>query len=165
MEVAMRRASTADGRFIADSWLRSYQPSRRCKGIPSDIYWANHRRVVSGLLDRADTWVACDPTDPWTIWGWICGAWEGQALVLHYVYVKDAFRGVPGLALGTRLIQQYLTPGKDLTDPDSSVLVWTHETGAVPPLLAHLTHKGILHEEVPAFYNPYPADKAGALTP
>lgn len=146
---SIRRAMAADGRFLADSWLRSYQGSYHVKRVPPDLYFDRHRRVMARLIARSETLVAVDASDPLTIWGWICGE-PGEHAVVHYVYVKDGFRKVPGFSLGSQLVRAFL----DLC-PEHRLISWTHDTRAAEPFLEGLVSQGIVDPDAIASYDPY----------
>lgn len=148
-DVSIRPAVAQDGRFIADSWIRSFQGAWRVKKVAPEVYWRQHRDLISRLLEAgARVLVACDPQDTWTVWGWACGYREGSTFVVHYVYVKEAFRG-PGLDLGTILFDA-LTDGGDFEQ-----LVYTHDTRAAGGFLDGLRARGVVPLECPTIYNPY----------
>jgi len=48
-------------------------------------------------LVRAETCVLCDADEPDVIFGWICYEHAPTFTVVHYIYVKNAFRKI-GLA-------------------------------------------------------------------
>lgn len=145
-QVSMRRATPEDGRFVADSWLRSYKGAYHVKRVPAEVYWKQHRAVIAHAVDRSDVWIACDPHDPWTIWGWICAERDGSALVVHYVYVKDAFRG---FRVGSHLV-------KALCDEAPTTHVfYTADTKGARHFLRGLEEFGALPERVEPVYNPY----------
>lgn len=145
-DVSIRNATPQDGGFIADSWLRSYSSAYHVKKVPAEVYWRRHRDVIADLVSRSVVRVACDPADPWTIWGWVCGEVQGGTIVLHYVYVKDVFRGYD---IGTILVRE-LTGGRSVDN-----LLWTHDTKQTSWFLKGLVDAGVLHEDTETIYNPY----------
>jgi GNAT superfamily N-acetyltransferase len=87
--------------FVLDSW---------CKTVAADSPWAvatagsaphaptptppslikyEHDIILKKIIPHSDITLACDPGDPDTVWGWICFDSE----LLHFIYVKSAFRG------------------------------------------------------------------------
>lgn len=98
--IAVRPAGPADLSFIFSGWLRSYHESEVARHVPNDVYFSSggHHGIVRRLLDEVGAVVACSASDPTELYGFACGA-PG---VLHYVYVKAAFRrlGVAKLLLG-----------------------------------------------------------------
>lgn len=82
--------------FVRDAWIRS---GERCAKIAlgrwfrKGLYYEMQRDIVTSLLDRAETVVACDSQDRRVVVGFACG--EPSTLthpVLHFVYAKEAFR-------------------------------------------------------------------------
>lgn len=94
----IRTMTTADRPMVASSWLKSYANSAR---IAQSRYWPVYSAVVDGILDRSPVSVLVNPEDPAQILAWMCH----EPRVLHYIYVKAAFRdgrgeNQPGVALG-----------------------------------------------------------------
>lgn len=143
--VALRPATAEDGKFIASSWLNSFQSAYHVKRMSSETYYSNHRGLITSLVDRGVVTVACDPQDPWTIWGWGCHEYRGSVLVAHYVYVKNAFRS---LGVGSTLFSSFLR-----ADTDS--VLWTHDTKVSRSFLKGLRESETLPASVSAEYNPY----------
>jgi GNAT superfamily N-acetyltransferase len=141
----LRPATVEDGRFIANSWLQSFQPSYHVKRMSSDVYYNNHRAILARLVDRGSVMVAADPQDPWTIWGWSCHERDGCILTVHYVYTKHPFRG---LKVGSALV-------RDMIDDGVDHVFWTHDTKSARDFVAGLRSGGVLPDGVRAEYNPY----------
>ena len=57
-------------------------------GIGADLYHAGHGALVDRLLRHSATTVAFLPEEPDEILGWVCT----DGFILHYVYVKQAYR-------------------------------------------------------------------------
>lgn len=57
--------------------------------IPRPILHYHHDILLKKLIQYTDITLACDPGDPATVWGWVCSD-DG---CLHWIYVKNAFRG------------------------------------------------------------------------
>lgn len=140
----MRKPTPSDIPFIKDSWLRSFERSWHVKRVPPATYRYNHGRLVDRLLVRSTTLVACDPADPWVVWGWICGEWDSGVLCAHYTYVKEGLRGY---RVATKLYES-LCEGRT---PDA--VVYTHDSKAALPFSKGLEEQGVL--DVPVLYNPY----------
>ena len=105
--------------LVMDSWTRGVaddspwnpQVGRGRGGVgrtpvPPHITLYHHDTLLKNLLPRITIIAACDPSAPSTIWGWI--AFEQN--VLHYIYVKSAFRrmGIGGLLLKDLVTQGIL---------------------------------------------------------
>ena len=93
LDIGIRRLLPEDINFILHSWKLSYRAYRR--EWTNTFYYAEmHRRIVR-LLERTPTVrVACNPLDVTRIYGWVIA----ENPVLHYLYVKEPFRGA-GVAL------------------------------------------------------------------
>lgn len=106
--VGFRDMEEGDRRFIMSSWLRGFHqagdwPRRlgteRCPhGIPCGCCRFTHRRffdehgpVVEQLLARSKVVVACNPTRPDQVIGYVVA----EPGVLHWVFVKTPFRHDP----------------------------------------------------------------------
>ena len=57
--------------------------------IPRPILLHHHDILLKSLIPHSDITLACDPSDPDTVWGWVCS----DLHCLHFLYVKNAFRG------------------------------------------------------------------------
>ena len=57
--------------------------------IPRPILHYHHDILLKKLIPHTDITLACDPDDPATVWGWVCS----DLGCLHWIYVKNAFRG------------------------------------------------------------------------
>lgn len=134
LPIQIRPISQVDVPFVIASWLKSYKGAFFAKDIHPKTYFAGQHRVVSSLLQTCTTWVACAESDPTEIYGFICGEYQGQAFVLHYIYVKHTFRN---LGIAKQLLAQF-----PLTLP---VNFYTH-------------HNAVAHKQAAAYhmlYNPY----------
>jgi GNAT superfamily N-acetyltransferase len=91
-----------DGNFVYSSWLNSYRESAiggwkspTGEAMALGVYYKRARSRIDALIKRgAELKVACDPEDTNIILGWMCA----EDPVLHYVYVKEAYRR-QGIAL------------------------------------------------------------------
>ena len=94
----VRPSSASDEAFIFASWLRNFQKSGlHSEKIPRSVLMRKHHAVIERLLARPTVGVliAHPKGDPDTIVGWL--VWERSGAdterpVVHYVYVKGAFR-------------------------------------------------------------------------
>lgn len=89
-----RVATNADLPFIWNSWLKSYRDNNgQAKAVGSETYFAEHRKLIGELTARSAILIACAPDFPDQIYGYVVfEAFNGPALVLHYVYVKRTYR-------------------------------------------------------------------------
>ncbi len=87
----IRSAVGDDLPFIYGTWAQSYRyDSLIGKGCRNSIFFPEYNKVIDYILDQDDTQVlvAHLPAEPNVILGYfVC-----QPSVIHYVYVKEAFR-------------------------------------------------------------------------
>lgn len=76
--------------LIYATWLRSYQSSSLItKNIPRDVFFAHHHRMLDGIFEREPVVkLAVMPELPDVVFGWSVT----EPGIVHYVYVKPAFR-------------------------------------------------------------------------
>lgn len=84
--------------FILSSWSNSYfSGANYKKAVSPEGFNKYHRRIRENYLDRptAAVIVCCATEDNNLILGWIAveKPEEDEHLILHYIYVKDAFKG------------------------------------------------------------------------
>lgn len=101
--VIVRPMHDGDRNFVRSSWLRSYR--ELTKWAPKDAYFRLHHDVVEGLLARARCVVAAAKDDDAHVLGWACGEPSDSHPLLHFAYVKQAYRN-HGLA--TKLVDAAL---------------------------------------------------------
>lgn len=78
-------------RFILDAWARSYRDSPWSGTITNDKYAEISRWTITALVARgAQVLVAIPEVGPRRVVGFVC---YEKPDVLHYVYVKQSFRG------------------------------------------------------------------------
>jgi GNAT superfamily N-acetyltransferase len=114
--VILRAIEEDELSFVYHSWLHSLRAgSNYHRGIPSSVYYNNHKRKLYLALDRSHTIVATPKDHPKIISGYI--VWESSdPVTVHYIYVKSDFRK---LGLG-KLLLEVATSGKKI--------VGTHRT-------------------------------------
>lgn len=138
----IRAVREDDINFIYSSWLKSHRRSTYAQAMSADVYYDNHKKLLTHLLDRGQILVACNQDDEEQIFGWIVFEPLKETMILHYVYVKDPYRR---LGLANRLFTQ----ARD----------FIHDVG-LPVLATHETHKfPHLQESWNLIYNPYVLDK------
>lgn len=91
----VRPVAKDDWALIYSSWKKSHRGRRKERqrsAVPPVEYYHRMQRRIDACLARegAEVIVACDADDPDFILGWACV--EGD--VLHYVYVRQAARGL-----------------------------------------------------------------------
>ena len=98
--------------FVLDSWSRAVardpiwrvEVGRRGVArtpIPPSLSLYYHDIILKKILTNCTLLVACDPEDTDVLWGYV--AFDQVDPVLHFVYVKGAFRR---MGIGTRLMEE-----------------------------------------------------------
>lgn len=139
--VEIRWATSRDLPFITSSWLKSFRDGYFARNIPNNVFYHNHHKVLENLLPRCAVLVACNSDDPDQVLGWAAAEIMDGALVLHYIYVKQAFRG---WKVARRLWEVLKTDAK------VNATVVTHLTKVGKRIL-----KAKSTDDYPIVYNPY----------
>lgn len=87
----LRMSNVGDINFVYSTWLRSYKhDSPLTKYTKRELFFDQHQKILDRLLSKEGMRVsiACDPDDEMIIYGYL--VYEPN--VIHYIYVKDAFR-------------------------------------------------------------------------
>lgn len=154
-EMLIRTMLPGDLPWVINSWLENARKSYHVKGIPNDIYYSWAHRILEDILPRATTYIACDPEDMDTNYGWACVEVIDNQLVFHYIYVKGAFKAQKvaggkrkGWGVGTALVREAVK-----FDPHVQGVTYTHETMAGRAFLRTLWDRDVLPKE--PVYNPY----------
>ena len=141
--IVIRAMEDGDLPLVYDSWLKSLRHDQKHrKGDAALVrdadYYRWQRDAIDDIMVQSPVWVACDPEDEGNVMGWACG----MEPVLHYVYVKELFRG-HGVARA--LIAKVRELG----------------SGDEPLIVTHLTAPALQwRERHPIRYNPYLAWRA-----
>lgn len=159
----LRGFKPRDRALILNSWLSNYRKGYHVKGVPNDVYFTWHHKILEEIIARCPPLIACDPEDPDTIYGWVCAEVVDNQLVIHYIYVKQMVKAIEvgaegegedrrkkfkGWGVGTFLLKAILDH-----EPDIEGITYTHETMAGRGFLRALWDKDILPFE--PVYNPY----------
>jgi len=83
--------------FVLDSWCKTvaseppwdFAATHHTPPPPHPLLIYMHDTILKKIIRNSTITLACDPDDPDTVWGYICS--DGD--LLHFVYVKSAFRG------------------------------------------------------------------------
>ena len=83
--------------FVADAWCKtvaaespwSFDAPHTTPPPPSSLLIYEHDTLLKRIISNSTLTLACDPDDEDTVWGFVCSAGE----LLHFIYVKSAFRG------------------------------------------------------------------------
>lgn len=121
LPIVLRKGLARDVPFITSSWLRSFRDAPFVRGVPNNIFYYQHHKVLEHLIPRSIVVVACSEDDPDLIVGWVCAELVDTALVVHYVYVKHDYRRM-GVA------KALLTFLVDAEKPPA--VMYTHKTKA-----------------------------------
>lgn len=82
--------------FVYNSWLNHNKFDPRYFGIRRSIFFNYREPMIKDIVARAGILVACPPTSPNTILGFVCAetfVLEGDIeAVIHFMYVKKEFR-------------------------------------------------------------------------
>lgn len=93
LPMQVRMATDADVSYLMKSWLESYKrESRFASRMASDVFFPHHRRLVTDIICRANTVMACDAEDTSHLIGFACGERVDDILLMHFIYVKFGFR-------------------------------------------------------------------------
>jgi hypothetical protein len=111
--------SPNDESFIFASWLNAYRShSQFARNITDTTFFDRHHKVIERILKDAKALVCVDSTHPDTILGYLVYQWFGERPLIHFIYVKMAFRKM-GLAN-----QMLSKAGIDLNEGG----IYTHRT-------------------------------------
>jgi len=94
----IRAYEPSDEGFVLKSWLKSYRTAPANFRLRDREYYEERMPLVKHLVDRGRVLLAVDVEDPDLAFGWVCY----EKNVLHYVYVKEAFRR---LGIATELFE------------------------------------------------------------
>ena len=122
--------------FVLDSWSRAVardpiwrvEVGRRGVArtpIPPSLSLYYHDIILKKILTNCTLLVACDPEDPDVIWGYVAFDGNGPSPVLHFVYVKGAFRR---MGIGTRLLSEALQDWTGSFKTENHPVVVSHRT-------------------------------------
>jgi hypothetical protein len=92
------------------------QAPRHTTPLPPSLIKYHHDTLIKKIIRNSSITLACDPDDADTIWGWICF----DSDLLHFIYVKSAFRG---FGIGGGLLRS--------TDAFGGRITTSHRTGSL----------------------------------
>lgn len=102
LPIQLRKPHKEDVPFIFSSWLHSYRSSLHTKNVVNTVYFGEHHDLLERIMNRSEAVIACNADDPNQIFGYIVYERIDNALVVHYIYVKQSFRK---LGIGKTLLQ------------------------------------------------------------
>ena len=86
--LTLRRATPDERPLVAASWFESYRRGGSSPNVQFEVYKAGQGGLITRLIDRSEVWVATLPAVPDEVCGWVARVGP----VVHYVYVKQAYR-------------------------------------------------------------------------
>lgn len=95
--VAIRDFTPEDLNFVMSTWLRGlYHGDSWFSEIPKKVFMECYHRVLESLLSRPEMKirVACLKDDPEVILGYSATRYTHDVVILDYVFVKFAWRGI-----------------------------------------------------------------------
>lgn len=147
--VVHRTITPRDLPFITNSWLESNR-KRAFKYLDKRVYFHWHHKLLEHLIPTSNVIVACDREDPDRIYGYGVAQSDAPTLLVHFVYVREGWRGV---GIGSSILRAWI----ERWDP--TALVWTHSSEAWESFVDHLRREGT---SIPGVFNPYLAYLAWA---
>ena len=102
-------------RFVLDSWCKTvaaeppwdFSTPHHTPPLPHPLMIYEHDVILKKIIRNSTITLACDPDDPDTVWGYVCT--DGD--LLHFIYVKSAFRG---FGIGGCLLRAADLPGSNV---------------------------------------------------
>jgi len=131
LPVSLRPLLESDKPFIFSCWLKSFRDEVAFKAIPNERFFTMHKKIVEDVLNRSTIELLVDQKDPDHLFGFICYEIRNDSNLLHFIYIKTAFRR---LGLAKKAIFLCI---KDLDKPS----YYTHQTYASPFLAPLLNAK------------------------
>lgn len=100
---------TTEKPFVYNSWLKSYGKSQEPRRMSSKVYFQNYTKIIDSILDDCYVAFALNPDDHDQILGFVAFNYDEDInlTVIHYIYIKEAFRK---LGLARKLMEQ-IQPG------------------------------------------------------
>lgn len=91
--VDFRDAIAEDSNLFLSSWLKSFRQSEFARDMKNPVYFSGHEKLIKKALSRSNTICAVNPEDHAHVFGWISFEQLSPYSILHYLYVKEKFRG------------------------------------------------------------------------
>jgi len=138
LPILHRPMEPKDSSFIYSTWLKSYRQMPYAHNMSNDTFFYHHKQLIEKVLSKPNTTITmiCESTDPDHLYGYSVVESYGAAHIIHYVYMKHAYRKM-GLTKDLLLTQIPLL-GQKLT-------FVTHES----------RHHNIFKNKFNIEYNPY----------
>lgn len=100
---AIRDYRPDDFNFIAHSYLRSRRGTYEATRLPDEVYYPTYKERLETMLRISQVRILCAEDDPGHIGGYLITSKLADWDVVHYIYIKHAFRG---LGLASALLKQ-----------------------------------------------------------
>lgn len=154
----IRPAVIGDWAFLCATFKQSFwRESPWARRIRWSVFAENHEPIVHRVLQRSEVLVACDRTDEDQIAGYLVFEPKATPPVLHFAYVKPAFRraGVFRALLGASGLPQDL----DGVEVTHATKAWFSLAPVIDKATGAITRDGKpgLEEHFRAVHNPYRA--------
>lgn len=93
-EVNIRPIEEDDYAFVYSTWLRSYRfNSVFTRKLTNKVYYEWHHKAIERIFGRGGFCIiACDTSDKNVVFGYIVGERTSSGDIIHFIYVKKAFR-------------------------------------------------------------------------
>lgn len=127
--LTFRPATQEDVPFLHSSWGSSYfKGTIAFQYLSPEEFHGKHRPIRDRLLQKSNILICSPDTDPWLIIGWIATERVPSATLVHYIYVKDAFKA-QGIAtrLVKRAIQAYPIVYTHITERAAKIISRNYE--------------------------------------
>jgi GNAT superfamily N-acetyltransferase len=107
IEIDIKHSSSIDKEkaFIYNSWLKSFGKSTEARRMAAKVYFEGYSKIVDSILKNSFVAIALNPDDADQILGYVVFNYDEDInlSVVHYVYVKEAFRK---LGIAKKLMEQ-----------------------------------------------------------
>jgi GNAT superfamily N-acetyltransferase len=103
LPITYREGKPSDYAHIVITWTQSALGSNFAAGIRKNTFIDHHKKMVQRTVETQQILIACDPTDPDLIIGYVVYSGSDARPVVHYVHVKVRFRG---FGIGTALLNR-----------------------------------------------------------
>jgi hypothetical protein len=133
VKFGIRTITPNDFNWVVSSWRNDFRKNGRFGwGMTNEVYHRNYREVIMNTMKWTPCYVAYDLEAPDVTLGFICGGIFNGYPVIHYIYVKNNFRGF-GLA-GALLEHFGLKPKMPIIATHSTKMIehmFTTKTGVL----------------------------------
>ena len=92
-QILIRPATRGDIPLITDSWMKSFRRSDFARDIPGREYQYFHHKILEQVIPDGRVLVACNAEHTDQLLGWICFDTYDDVFIVHYVYVKQRYKG------------------------------------------------------------------------